>query len=368
MNFHIREQAGMKLFIRHSIDVFNNRYIAGWFFHSFKKNTPLSLSFVSGNREVGNIEASLYRKDVQMKNVHPTGFCGFDYSFPEGVDITDSETLDIHLDGNARPFARLSTRRLQQGRAGDLPSILFMHIPKTAGTSFNAFMRLHVAREKQEHHIERFDTEKLVSLSREKTFLSGHLPVKDLKTLFEMEGIDCYSIVREPYRHLHSHLNWLKGIAANRGGAFFERHSKAVQKIALKIDRIDFTDPDQVAGYVEGLQGCELDFFDNCQTRYFLDYRPEKVSCDHFGQTLGNIELFRHIGLTEKYDRFREDIRSTYQLPEVNSPVLFNKAMQPILFDVKSSALREILKPLVKTDILLYDYIRERFSPYSSTH
>lgn len=351
----------MNIFVRHSIDVFNSRYIAGWFLHFFKTDKTITLRFVSGEKEIGEVVTNRYRKDVQLKKVHPTGFCGFDFNFPAEIDVTANKSLDIYIDGQEKPFKKLSTIHLEPAESHAIPPILFMHIPKTAGTSFNSFMRMHVPFDAASHHIEKFTSRKFSSLAEDKTYLAGHLRVEILKKHLNMAEFDCYSIVRSPYNHLHSHLNWLKGIAVQKGSAFFQQHGKEVQQLAIKIAELDFTDLRQVKKFVFGLQGFELDYFDNCQTRYFLDYRPEKVSLNDFQNTLTNMDLFKHIGLTEKYEQFKSVISSSYELPDVSLPDAFNKTMLPRLYDCNSDDMKEILYPLVHADMLLYDTIKARY-------
>lgn len=351
----------MNLFVRHSIDVFNNRYIAGWFLHFFKKEQAIKVRFVSGQRVIGEVTANQYRKDVELAKVHPTGFCGFDFNFPSDVDITMHHNLDIHIDGQEKPFVKLKTTTLPKSVNQALPQILFMHIPKTAGTSFNSFMRMHVPFDAASHHIENYSKSQYPALAEEKRYLAGHLRIEMIKKYFNMVEFDCYSIVRNPYEHLHSHLNWLKGIAVHKGSAFFQRHGKEVQQLAIKISELDFTDVCEVKRFVFGLQGFELDFFDNCQTRYFLDYRPKKVFRGDVQHTLHNLDLFKYIGLTEKYERFKSVISSSYDLPKVSLPVVFNKTLHPPLYDCSCDDMKEVLYPLVHTDLLLYSTIKNKF-------
>lgn len=351
----------MNLFVRHSIDVFNSRYIAGWFLHFFNKEKPVRLRFVSGKEVLGEVVAKTYRKDVQLRRVHPTGFCGFDFNIPSAIDVTKESHLDIYIDSQKKPFRRLASAELLPKTTQKIPPILFMHIPKTAGTSFNSFMRLHVPCDFASHHIENYNKSRYALLAQGKSYLAGHLRIDTLKQCFDIDRFDCYSIVRNPYSHLYSHLNWLKGIALLKGSAFFDQHSKEVKKLAIKIAELDFTKLTQVQRFVVGLRGYELDFFDNCQTRYFLDYRPEKMSLTDFPNTLANIELFKHIGLTEKYDQFRSFISSSYDLPEVSDSAPVNRAMHPPLYDWESEDMKEIFYSLVHADTLLYNTVRNRF-------
>jgi hypothetical protein len=273
-----------------------------------------------------------------------------------------NKTLDIHLDDETRPWLRLSTNYLQRTTTTDIPPVLFMHIPKTAGTSFNSFMRTHLPFNVMACHIEKYASDSFAALSRSKKYLAGHLTIEKFKNHFPISGFDCYSIVRSPYNHLHSHLNWLKGIATHSDSQFFKQHNTAVQQLAVKVSKVDFNNLLQVKKFVFGLRGFELYFFDNCQTRYFLDYCPQKVSRNDFQNTLENIDLFKYVGLTEEYDQFKEFVASTYRLPRVSLPEKINRMTGPRLYDPESKEIQEVLFPLVHTDMLLYGYISNHFS------
>lgn len=323
---------------------------------------PVKITFKSGGRTLGETYAKRHRKDVELKRVHPTGLCGFDFDFPSDVDITECETLDIYLNSSSRPFKRLSTKRLHVRHHQEMPPILFMHIPKTAGTSFNAMMRLYYPGDKAAFHIEGLPQQRYKEFAVEKNYLSGHLPVGKLKQFFSVKAYDCYSIIRTPFRNLHSHLNWLKGIARDRESVFFQQHNPAIQGLARKIDGIDFSSLQKVEKFVSELTGFERDFFDNCQTRYFLDYRPEVVTSADLPNALANIELFKYIGLTEKYDAFIQYIHNLYSLPHPPSQVICNASIVGKLYDDNLPDLQKIFLPLVETDLRIYKHVKERFS------
>ncbi|MCP3931906.1 MAG: hypothetical protein GY705_22760 [Bacteroidetes bacterium] len=347
------------MFIRHSIDLFNNRYISGWIFNRLHKSKPIILRFTSDGKDIGNIIANIYRKDLQINGVHPSGNCGFNFNFPQDVNITRATTLDVFINNRKIPFLRLPTNRLSSVKQHNLPKIMFMHIPKTAGTSFNAFMRLHLHHQKIHIHLEGINSQEYKQLEKKCTYLAGHLTLQKLYSFFAVSSFECFSLIREPSAHLHSHLNWLKGIGSHEKSNLFKQHNATIQKLAKKVTQLDFDDVEAVDNFVHTLKDYELDFFDNCQTRYFLDHRPEKVVPANVSEAIDNSKLFKLIGITEQYNEFLEKFSSLYNLEIIVQPSSFNKAIEPDLYDYNAPDMKNLLAPLIEADILFYDWIKK---------
>jgi len=343
---------------RYSVDIFNNRYISGWIFHRIWKTGDITLSFFSNGKKIGESSAHNYRKDLQATGIHPTGKCGFNFNFPYNVDVTQSATLDIYLNGGKKPFLRLDTGHLSSPVLHELPPLLFMHIPKTAGTSFNSFMRLHLPNEQIRIHIESLPPEQYSKLAASYSYIAGHLTVQKLKSYFDLSAFDSFTLIRDPHTHLHSHLNWLRGVGEHVNSGFFSQHNQTVQKLAKKIKGSDFSNVYEVENFVSRLKDYELDFFDNMQTRYFLDYRPGKVSPSMLDEAENNFGLFKHIGRTEQYNQFIGKFSSIYQILITDQPRSYNKAIEPALYDSADPVMQDLFSPLIETDVLLYNRIK----------
>ncbi len=355
------------MFIRHSIDIFNNRYISGWIYSRLFPTQAVSLRFSCGGCEIGKVTADNYRKDLQIKGVNATGKCGFNFDFPVNTDFSQAPTLDIFINNRKKPFLRLSTEDFPPMTDHGLPKIMFMHIPKTAGTSFNSFMRLFVGHEKIRIHLESIDSGEYSRLAKDCMYLAGHLTLGKLQSFFDLSTFTCFTLIREPHAHLHSHLNWLMGIGRYEKSDFFNQHNKTIQALAKKVALLDFQDNGAVEHFVATLKNYELDFFDNCQTRYFLDYRPEKITTDHFEEVKKNLSVFKSIGITEQYDSFLEEFSSLFNLDTVERPTSFNKAIEPALYDISDDTMQHLFAPLLEADVLLYNQIKDRQRQNCST-
>ena len=105
------------------------------------------------------------------------------------------------------------------------------------------------------------------------------------------------------------------------------------------------------------MEGFGLDFFDNIQTRYFLDYRPEKVGVKDLQNAMENIKLFVLIGAAEKLDGFIERFCARYSMVKANQLRSFNRLPRFKLFDYDNKVVQSILTPLVETDIRLREVV-----------
>jgi hypothetical protein len=102
------------------IDELNNNLIRGWV--SLKSNTSSSIVIeIYSSNEKKCIIANEYRPDVRRTGSHCTGFCGFTF------DISSWADKDVAV----RILGECSTPSMKSFT----PSF-FIHIPKTAGTSF----------------------------------------------------------------------------------------------------------------------------------------------------------------------------------------------------------------------------------------
>ncbi|MBW1955553.1 MAG: hypothetical protein JRI83_07510 [Deltaproteobacteria bacterium] len=357
--FHLLTAFGKKQDrILYSIDSANNRTVTGWCFDLKRPEKAVHLRFFLDDREIGGTEAVHFREDVRSYNLHPTGRCGFTFLMPPEPPIRNHRFLKICAAPSSKPFHLIPTRQLPIVLEGLLPKLFFMHIPKTAGTSFNAFCRLHFPDDRVAVHLESVPPSEYPALLKEKNYLSGHLTLMHMKDRMDVSEFDLLSLVREPFRHLHSHLGWVRSIASDPESGFFAKHHPAVQETALKLRGIDFSNQKQLEVLAETISGIEVDFFDNLQTRYFLDYRPERVTRQDLDRAIRNLDRFRLIGITEQYDHFIDRVCREYGMERILPPV-FNKAQVDRLFFHEAVEVRRALRPLVECDLFLYDWIQQ---------
>ena len=346
---------------RYSSDIINNREVRGWCFHRFKKNEPVKLSFYVDEQKLGEATADDLRTDLRAHNVHLTGRCGFQFNIPRSCNIGNYRKLVIKAGSEETPLFSLQVDQIPKIVEGPMPKVLFMHIPKTAGTSFNTFAESYLPKDKAITQVQTENKQKYPLFNASYYYVSGHLSLDALRENFDLNNFDLYTILREPYRHLHSHLNWVKAVVDAPDSGFAHEHPEVVQKMAMQIGTLDLSKPEILSEFVQDLGGFGLDFFDNCQTRYFLDHRPIKVTREHLENALTNLECFTDIGITEQYQAFTQRFCHRIGVAYCEQQAPLNKAKSENLFDLDKPGIRQALLPLVATDLLLYEHVRTRF-------
>ena len=349
---------------RYAVDTFNGRFINGWCFHRLFKNRRLVLRVVGDGQLLGTTETSEYRKDLLKAGLHPTGVCGFDFSFSSEFYPHRYNVLELFVENHPHPLISLPGKEIERLGVPSDKQIFFMHIPKTAGSSFNAFLRRCFSGEESVFHLEREEKERSETIVHEKQCVSGHLPWYDIKTLTEGSSFQFYSLVREPYNHLQSHLNYVRRVftQGEDESLYGYQHNDAIKALGEKLSGVDFSDTAQTRTFVAGMNGYEFDFFDNIQTRYFLDYRPSKVEQQDLERALEIVEVFEDVGLTESYQQFVDRFCQSVGIPKPKLLQQANIADHYHLFTREDISPEAPLYELVSFDLQLYEALQKRFA------
>ncbi len=339
------------------IDVLNSDRIAGWCFNDENYNNPVVLKFYADDVRLGESTASNHRPDLKALSFHPTGDCGYEFAIPASIDIREFNALKIIADANQAPIKIIDTASIQQVARIGGRRIIFMHVPKTAGTTFNNFAQTVFPEGKAAVHIEAQNTENYADISARSIYLAGHLPLREIQSHFDLKRFDLITILREPYSHLHSHLQWVKNIGKDPTSDFFHNHSSETKELALLLNSLDFSTKESLDQLVNGICGELTSLFDNHQTRYFLDYRRIRVEDKDLTIAKSQLDNFVLIGSTEKYSQFISKFCDRYQ---IEIPAVIEKrnvSESRMIFDITDPLVRQTLHPFVRYDIALYQHI-----------
>ena len=340
------------------IDILNREYASGWCFNRLSPERQTSISFKLNGHAVGRVTCDLAREDLVEQRLHATGLAGFECVFDSPLEPEPNDRLTMHINGLPIPAASYSGSQVLKVFEPESRPLFFVHIPKTAGTSFNNYIRQYFGYRKSHTHIQTTPLDQQQELARTGDFLSGHITLEHVPTIFrDRPGVDLHSIVRNPAKQLHSHIGWVKGIAKDTGSDFFHKHHSLVQEMGRDLFQTDLSRPENLSALAENLDGFQIDFFDNIQTRYFLDYRPERVSQEDCNNAIANISRFKTLGLTEKFGEYTARFCDVYGIAQKPVTSVHNPSRVRPLFDIEDPALRTIIEPLVVYDEQLYKEI-----------
>lgn len=237
------------------------------------------------------------------------------------------------------------------------PILLFMHIPKTAGTTFNTQVSSVLPKNKVIHHIELVDTRRYRFLAKRNHYLSGHLRFGIFQANLCHGKFRLSTIVREPYAHLHSHLKWMIQTAQDNSDNYFKHSNRVIYELGRTLSCAVLHEPDGIQNFIEKLSTVEAHFFDNLQTRYFCNEQMDRVTEASYREAETNVSKFDLIGITERYDDFVNQFVRTNGLPVIRTSSRLNRSQSAPLFDITDPAIRRALLPLVKYDLNLYEHI-----------
>ena len=176
-------------------NVYPNR-ITGWSFlnliHAEYGNTidfqTTEIEAYINGKPAGKTTADIFRKEIKENRNHPTGNCGFEITFDKNFDLLFlQQNIAVFANGIQLPNKFKPIFRLQKKKK-DEDNFFFIHIPKTAGTSFRTMLHkvfnqnniFPNAKELQSNDNDYPDFNVLETKSQEEQndikFISAHLP------------------------------------------------------------------------------------------------------------------------------------------------------------------------------------------------
>ncbi|MBN2527133.1 MAG: sulfotransferase family 2 domain-containing protein [Deltaproteobacteria bacterium] len=338
------------------LGLITSAFAQGWAFYGDNPQSKVGLEIRVNNSMVGRINAEAYRADLRNSGVHPTGYCGYLYSFPEllkagdKVDIVERDT-GRHLAGSPG-YYQLKTgapadeiRGMVDTAQEDL-KFFFIHIPKTAGTSFR--LKLYEIF----HQDQIYPNQQMIRASKgyphhrifwnmsgdEKTNIKvfmGHYP----SIVHKLMGENVHRLVflRHPIQRTISNLNHFRNLGAKHKNA-------SLEQVYLK----------------------SKSHISNLQVRYFMKNdldedldlsQPEALDREHLRIAKKNLSQCEFIGITE---RFSESIELLNRMYDFNIQEIATRNVSRNREKVSYSLMRQIRKDN-KFDMELYRFALRLF-------
>jgi len=236
--------------------------------------------------------------------------------------------------------------------------VFFIHVPKTAGSSFNAFLAENLV---GDAHCEKYldlqaRTFRNPVKIREFDYISGHLNFTDFQANgFNRNDYFMMTILRDPVKQLISHINWVIHIF-DVGEDFFKGHPKIIQDMSLELRSLDLNDPAQLIPALQKHAG----LFQNNQAKYFRDEQGRfdaQIAID-------NITTLDLVGLTEEYEssvrKFiaMNDCEMAFSLHRKNRNLKYRLKPETLL---SNKEVKHFMENYNKIDAEIYMFAKQHF-------
>ena len=178
--------------------------LTGWAVHP--KNSVQRVRLLQEEHVVAQAPVSLSRPGVGARYPDHIGAGSSGFRLEAGGLSEGGYHLEACVDA-AEPV-KLADIRL---REASRPRVLFVHIPKTAGSSFNSWLSGKFEQDRFAIHVESLPQWfSHVEHFRNFDFVSGHLTLTHFERRLNIADYYCVTFVREPYAQLASHLAWIR--------------------------------------------------------------------------------------------------------------------------------------------------------------
>jgi hypothetical protein len=229
------------------------------------------------------------------------------------------------------------------------PRIIFVHIPKTAGTSLQLLLNKHIPNHGAPY-LGGFD--EYAEKEKDRDFLSGHFTYEMAFRRFP----DAFFItfLRDPVARVVSQYRSLKNPAS------FSEDWRAVASAEI-VEDMEFIWDATFEEFVFSERPHVVDHIRNLQTAFLCD--PDTQGPDRLASARWNLERIQFVGLQESYDRSVRLLKRRLPLPWLAlRRWKIDRANESISYDVEMSPrVSARLQALLDQDIALYAYARDLF-------
>jgi hypothetical protein len=254
------------------------------------------------------------------------------------------------------------------GRKVGEVKIYFMHVPKTAGTAFNAIFRTAVPSDRYFQHMES-NGKRFAEIKQDGMpfYASGHFTYLATKDLIKRSDVFSLTILRNPVSQLVSHLKWVKAYGRPESEARRALIPDDISQLSVELWNTSLNDVDSLKRLFERPIARRL--FDNLQVRYMTNTDDKPVSREKTNQAIDNFKDFDFIFTLDDIDVAVRYLKERF--PNISDMKEENKALIEEKVDFSSEKVLDFYRFSVRYDAALYtrvrNYSRDKFfSSYES--
>ncbi|MCT8997413.1 hypothetical protein [Chelativorans intermedius] len=147
------------------------------------------------------------------------------------------------------------------------PLIFFVHVPKTAGSTVNDYLKEFLPNGCDHCEAIMGDEETFRRAANDMDWLSGHVDIATAKAQLSKltdRPLRFFTCMRQPDQQVMSHYNWLIEIF-HKGSIFYDNHPQVIKEISETI-RANSNSVDQIIDNLSRFSG----LFRNYQSRWIL--------------------------------------------------------------------------------------------------
>lgn len=241
------------------------------------------------------------------------------------------------------------------GQAHDVerfPLIVFVHVPKTGGSTVNKV--LWSCSHRGRGHCEEIPRLNFPDAASRNDWLGGHLPRDKFATslISLYRPLEYFTIIREPVSQLISYLNWYYEIY-NRGPIFFLAHPHDQQLRSAEVRATDFSKTSSIIALLRRYRG----YFLNVQARMILGNDCAKIPGSEVARRL---EAYTFVATNENLSALYPAFGFAHLPTHINE--LRENAARKYYFDTTLFQSQEILDFLAQHhshDFRLYNCVRQ---------
>lgn len=238
-------------------------------------------------------------------------------------------------------------------------NLFFLHIPKTAGTSFVDTLKPWFPEYSRANYIEGLSPNDRMELSG-KQFISGHIFFDEIRRLPYISEYSLVSVFRDPYARLASHIRYMDRYNQTEYEAAFNHLGDDLKAIVRTIGQLDFQRPDDLERLFAKLPAWGRAAYENCQTRFLVCDLESTVASPYedlpdgaLDLALERLESLDLIGISEALDTTVGRLAALLGRPTALAP-RSNTASSARALDHTDPRIREVMRPLLGLDEAVY--------------